>query len=287
MKSPVKFFADVPARAIGRQGRLGYARAPGFGLIELMVSMAIAAFLVLGLATMMSNMQSTYTVQTNNAAVADKERYASAMFSNLIQSAGYYTVTYTNQLLGITTNPTNAFPPVASATSPGFNFVSLQTIAGTSGASASAPDTLNVRYQASSTDNNGSTCLGTSPNNGTYESIISVDTVHNNLICQIDQSGGVPAGSLGGAAGSSMVLIDGVSNMKIMYGVQTYTGSSGIAQTQYLPASSILNGAAWGGVVSIRVTLTFVNPSNLTSTPQNFSEVYQVMFNPNDASLYN
>jgi prepilin-type N-terminal cleavage/methylation domain-containing protein len=260
----------------------GQAVERGFGLIELMVSMVIASFLVLGLAVMASNMQGTYTAQTAYSATSDNERFASALFGSVIQSAGYYTVGAPQGPTGTIDKFTDYLTPVIGS-SPGASYASGQFISGTGAAGGGGPDVLNVRFYGASTDiSSPYDCLGDKPNiygsSGTYESVLSINTANNTLICQVGLNGGSPAGALSGAsANSSVVLLDNVTNMAIFYGVQS--GSAG-SPIQYFSALN-MTGKLWTSVKSIKVTLTFiVNPTAPASQQQtqSFTETYQVMY---------
>jgi type IV pilus assembly protein PilW len=233
----------------------------GFGLIELMVSLAIASFLVLGLVVVAGNTQSTYSTQTSFAAVNDKERFAAGLLGNAIQTAGYFSVLPLT--VPIQTLPTalGAFPAAPSA---GANYAVGQVIAGATGASASVPDTLNVRFQSNLGDTNTVNCLGAPV--GATAVVESMFTISNgNLVCQVGLNGGAP--------GAATVLIDGVSNMKILYGLDA--GGSG-SVTEYIPAGNIAS-INWGSVHSVNITLTFAATATMPS-PQTYSQTFQVMY---------
>ena len=71
-------------------------------------------------------------------------------------------------------------------------------------------------------------------------SSFSMDT-NNNLQCSINSA-------------ASQTLVSGVSSMAFLYGVDP--GATGSA-TQYVTAANVTN---WSKVMSVRVTLNFVNP---------------------------
>jgi prepilin-type N-terminal cleavage/methylation domain-containing protein len=261
-----------------------YSTVQGFGLIELMISMVIASFLVLGLAVMAGNMQGTYATQTQYSAVHDKERFASALFSNVLQSAGDFTTTIT-QPTGILTAVTDVLPATIGNGS-GAAYLPGQFMWGTAGASATLPDSLNVRYySASSADKNGVTCLGVPYDTGYYESVLSISG--GNLVCQVGVGGAAPASApVGATAGSSVVLIDGVSNMKILYGVSldgnnfAYYSASQMTATQWATGGGP---AYYSPLKSVMITLTFALSAadlkfNPNATPTQFTQIYQVMY---------
>jgi prepilin-type N-terminal cleavage/methylation domain-containing protein len=266
---------------------IGMAKQPhaerGFGLIELMISMVIASFLVLGLAVMAGNMQGSYTIQSNYSAIHDKERFASALFSAVIQSAGNYTSVIT-QPSGALTDVTAVLPAYAGSGS-GAPFSAGQFLWGTT---ANSSDSINVRYYsgtnvAGNPDPDGTTCLGSSSTTGVYESVLSVDTVNNNLICQVGLNGAAPASAPTGAtAGSSVILIDGVTSMQITYGVLEAPNQFAYVSTPNMT----LNPALWklsgpntfyaSQLKSVTVTLTFSKVNN--DAAQTFTETFPVMY---------
>jgi hypothetical protein len=158
--------------------------------------------------------------------------------------------------------------PVESGS--GYTFAAGQAISGTTGSSSTAPDTLNIRFQALSTDNGSPfNCLGQSaPTAGAsavYESQFWVSG--GNLVCS--------TGSNGAAVSGSTVLIDGVSNMKVYYGVDTQ--NTGYV-TEYLSASGVNSKASyWFLVRSIQVVLTF-STTTMTQAPQPYSQIFQVKY---------
>ena len=271
----------------------------GFGLIELMIAMLIASFLVLGLAVMAQNMQGSFATQTAYSAVHDKERFASALFASVLQSAGYFTITV-QQPSGTVTSISAALGPVPTGSGSGGSYAAGQYITGTgaSGSTASStpaspfgvgPDQLNVRFQdgtttAGTTDTAGATCLGVNPTAtvAIYESVLSVDTTKNNLVCQVGMNNAAPAAAFTGAtAGSSLVLIDGVCNMQIAYGVVTSGSITAPGTLEYFRAADMTSGL-WTSVSSVKIQLTFAQNTNIASpcagATTTFTQTYQVMY---------
>lgn len=253
----------------------------GFGLIELMVSMAIASFLVLGLVTMAGNFQTTYTAQTNLAAIHDKERFASAIFGAVLQGVGYYSTSYNSTAETISSN-TSVLTQVSPGAAPGAAYQSGQFLAGSATAGGGGPDVLNVRYYFNATDPSLTAatwvppnCLGSNPNplvTGVFESVLSIS--NGNLICQIGLNGAAPTNAaVGGTANSSVILIDGVTNLQLFYNVQNG------ANLQYFRAAD-MTAALWTSVKAVKVQLQFTDPPGTLPTPQTytFTQTYQVMY---------
>ena len=277
--------------------RCGRAVTRGFGLIELMISLVIASFLLLGLMTTVANMQSTNVTQTYLAGIYDKERFASALFGNAIQHAGYFVVaSYPVDPSTISAlSPSNIFANSSlTMTVPG------QVVGGTTVAPAgSTPemDTLNVRFQSeapnagtynadASTGNFNSQALdclaGSSAVSGTndvHESDFSVQVVNNvsSLVCQVSTSVGGTATYGALAPTTPVVLLDGVAGMQILYGVDASPASSG-SVTQYIAASSMIN-ANWTHVRSVQITLWFTQPPGAPSSQRPvYTQTFPLMY---------
>lgn len=202
----------------------------GVGLVEIMVAIVIALFLLLALYNILITTRSTYQSQTQLVALQDSERLVNTVVTDVVQSASYF--------------PDPQVETRASALPADATFLAAgQGVFGT--ASATPPgDTLSVRYTTAPNDGILN-CLGdsnTSVANTLYVNRFSVDAT-NGLMCSIN-----------GAA--PQTLVPGVTNMSVLYGVDT--AASG-APTQYLAASA-MTPAYWTAVKSVRVTLTFNNP---------------------------
>jgi type IV pilus assembly protein PilW len=65
-------------------------RQRGLTLVELMITMLIALFLLAGLVVMVQNTRQTYTNQNALSQLQDNERLAMTLLTDVIQAAGYY-----------------------------------------------------------------------------------------------------------------------------------------------------------------------------------------------------
>ncbi len=253
--------------------------ARGFGLVEIMISLVLASFLVLGLATMVANVQGTYSNQTEFAAVNDKERYAASLFQDLIMTSGYFSLSQVTQTYLNSNQLPTAKGALPAESASGYSYGIGQGLSGGYGGSATTPDTLNVRFQAVSGDGGSPfNCLGqtAAPTGstgsqlatGVYESQLSISSA-GNLVCE--------TGSGSGLGTTQTVLIDGVSNMKILYGIDTLNNGY---VTQYVNASNIA-GANWFLVRSVQVTLTFKTATMAGNVQPTFTQIYQVKYSEN------
>lgn len=206
----------------------------GFTLIEVVVSMSIALFLLAGLFTIVQSSRKTFASQNALAQLQDTERLAMTLIADVIQSGGYYP------------NPALYTPALRLPISAPFIAVG-QGVTGTTNA-ALPGDTITVRFATSSGDGILN-CTGNTNSSGglvTYVNVFSINAVTGDLQCVLNGAAAVP-------------LVPGLTNMKIMYGVKTdFTVDDG-AVDSYL-TSSEMTAADWSNVAVVRITLTFTNP---------------------------
>ena len=199
----------------------------GFGLIELMIVILLSLILLFGLTSFLFGAKQTFTAQNQLAQLQDNERMAMTLLTSVIQTAGYFPTQATN-------TPAQALP--ASG-----NFAAGQSIYGVTG------DQITVRYVAGTNDDvmdcTGQTNTGSAP-------LTDLNTFYvnnNQLMCQV---------TVNGVAGAAVALVNGMTSMSILYGVDT---NSDLSADQYLTASQMTT-AAWNTVVSVQIQLTFANP---------------------------
>ena len=201
-------------------------RQSGIGLVEIMVSMVIALFLLLGIGTIFITTRSTYGDQQGLSTLQDNERLAMFMLTNVIQIGGYFPDP-------LTTTAVASLPVTAPYV------VAGQAVSGTEG--GAAPDTVRVRFMTASGDGIEN-CNGGTNSTG-------ANVIYNNVF---DISGNTLRCAVNG--GNPQPLVTGVSDMQVLYGVDTTNSGSA---TQYFQASAVPN---WNNVKSVRIQLTFVNP---------------------------
>lgn len=207
-------------------------RQRGFTLVELMVTVAIAMFLLFGLVTIVQNVRATYANQSLLAQLQDGQRLALIMMTDVIQGAGYFP------------NPVANTAADLVAAGP---FAAGQAVFGTHNAAAPG-DTLAVRYLTASGDG-VLNCHGTSNTTGAnalYTNTFSVNA-QNQLVCD-------PGDGTG-----PLALVSGVTNLQVLYGVKRNFAVPGNDVDTYLTADLML-AADWTNLTSVTITLTFVNP---------------------------
>jgi Type IV Pilus-assembly protein W len=129
-----------------------------------------------------------------------------------------------------------------------------QSITGTYVAGGS--DILSVRYTTagSATANvhdNTINCLGqASTTQKTWTQTFQIDTANNVLQCVFND---------GVNPNVTVNLVTGVTKLKVVYGIATTTTAPSTADS-YVTATQINAAGSWSKVVSVVVTLTYVNP---------------------------
>jgi type IV pilus assembly protein PilW len=244
----------------------------GYSLVEVMVAITIALFLLGGTLTIVQHTRSTYTAQTQLAQLQDNERMAIGLITDVIQSAGYYP------------NPSK-FTDAQTLSSPSFTLPGAPNIA----AAPKVPiagalgDTITVRYATAPLDNIFN-CRGDQ-----YTGANAFETWENTFsVVSLPAVQGVPQyqlqctlWSLSTAASVTTPLITGVQNLTIQYGVTTATAGTGSCADMYKATAAMLP-ADWSNICSVKVTLTFANPFNPPNGPKptlTFTRVIAVMNN--------
>jgi type IV pilus assembly protein PilW len=206
----------------------------GVTLIEMMIAMLIGLFLMSGLLTMVQNNKRTFISQNQLSQLQDSERLAMTMMTDVIQQAGYFPDPTTNT--------------AGSALLAAAPFAQGQAI---TGASAAAPpgDSISVRYATANADGILN-CIGTS--NGTGGPFTFVNTF------SVVVTGGVSQLICTREDGVQYPLVNGVTALIILYGVNTSGGGSNV--DTYMTAAQVTASAAWNNIISVRIELWFTNP---------------------------
>ena len=215
----------------------------GFTLIELMVTVAIALFLLGGLLTILQNVRATYGNQQALAQLQDQQRFAMTVLTDVIQAGGYFP-----DPVGMTI--TSALPAAGA-------YQAGQAFSGTQG--AGGPDSIGVRYVTAGSDGvilcDGSTNLGA----------VGTSLAYTNVFTVVPPAGGAPGQLLCTLNGNPpLAIVSGVQGLSIYYGVKRNPGITDYNVDTYLTANQMLlagpNGNDWENISSVRVILTFTNP---------------------------
>ncbi len=213
-------------------------RLRGFTLVELMIAILIGLFLTAGLLTLVQAMKRTATSQSGLSQLQDNERLAMSLIASAVQSAGYFP------------NPlTNSAATMFNATTVAPIFAAGQFITGTHAAAAPG-DSISLRYSTAGGDNVLNCAGATSPlgTPKTWTATLSIDA-NQNLQCVL----------FDGTTTTTVQLVSGVTNLQILYGVQTNASSLYNSADTYLNAGA-MTAAYWTAVRSVKVTVYFNNP---------------------------
>jgi type IV pilus assembly protein PilW len=241
--------STVPARIL----LPGARHARGFTLVELMVTVAIALFLLGGLVTIVQNVRQTDVNQRSLSQLQDRERFALTVITDVVQSGGFFP------------DPV-AWTPATSLLQVG----SMEAGQALSGAHvAAAPgDTLIVRFRTALNDGVILCDGSTNTAQGLTHAFTNTFTVQNGnanaalngLYCQVDNLGA-------SAVAPGVLLVPGVVNMKVYYGVKRDFAVTDYNVDTYLTADQMCSALSnpcgsddWNNVSSVRVILWFTNP---------------------------
>jgi type IV pilus assembly protein PilW len=224
--------ASISARSIAQRG---------FTLIELMIALLIALFLIGGLVTLVGAMKITFANQNGLSQLQESERMAMTLMTDVIESTGYFP------------NPVASTAALSFPVSGVFTFAG-QTIVGTGNYADLPPlpsNTITVRYLTTGADN-VINCTGNTSGVGaaTFVNTFGID-VNGNLTCTL---------IVNGTAQAAIPLIGGLNSMQIYYGVQTNTGVSTNSIDTYMDANTVTGSLNWSNVKSVKIKLNFVNP---------------------------
>jgi type IV pilus assembly protein PilW len=203
----------------------------GHSLMELMIALAIALVMMLGLTTVLVQMKGAFVAQDQLAQLQDNERLALTVLTGSVHSAGYFPDP-------VSTSAAEALPAESGlygAFAPG------QSVVGENHA-------LTVRYSAPPGDKLLVNCLGEG-STAAKPILMSTFSVslppQSELLCSTD--GGV----------TTTPLVGNVTGMDVRYG--TDSADSGHVD-RYLSADQVKAAGLWPRVRSVQLTLTFANP---------------------------
>jgi type IV pilus assembly protein PilW len=220
----------------------------GFTLIEIMISLVIALFLIGGLVTILQHNRATFAMQQQMAQLQDGERLAMTMITNVVETAGYFP------------NPLLNSAAVSMPASANFATAGTPVIIGTAGFNPQG-DSVTVRYAPALNDNTYN-CQGgkntTTAPFDSWENTFSVNA-QKQLVCTF--------WSASTNANVTVPLVNGVTHIALGYGVQTAGGGTGSCTDTYKTAAQMA-AADWANVCSVAVTLTFTNPTNTAGGTQ-------------------
>jgi type IV pilus assembly protein PilW len=224
-------------------------RNRGFTLVEILIALVIGLFLMGALLTIVQANRTAFGNQNQLSQLQDNERMAMTMMTDVIQSAGYFPQPWINTLTG-------------SLTATGF-FAVGQSVYGTYAAGAPG-DSISVRYMTTGGDGILN-CSGQSNTAAAGTNVLYVNTFQvmtpagsttSQLVCSLTANG----------ATVNYNLVNGVTQLSVLYGVKASAGASGNSVDTYMSADQVTAQNLWGSVISALVQLTFTNPMYVAPT---------------------
>jgi type IV pilus assembly protein PilW len=237
-------------------------RQSGFTLVELLVTIAIALFLVGGLLTVLQNVRSAYNNSQALAQLQDQQRFAMTVLTDVIQSGGFLPDP-------VTWSPVTSLP-AAGAYRAGQPFNGTYVAGGL--------DTIGVRYRTVVNDPtnvpvilcDGSVNVAQGPSyayTNTFSIRPAAGAVPAQLMCQVDNGGAA-------AAAPGIPLANNVAGLQVWYGVKRNFVTNDYNVDTYLRADQMASGGCtatidwgspqagcdWANIAAVRVILTFNNP---------------------------
>jgi len=247
-------------------------RQGGVTLIELLVTVIIALFLLAGVGYMLQNTRRAYTNQNQLQQLQDSERLAMTLLADVIQNAGYFPDPHQNTV-------DTALPAVAGT------WKQEQAISGAAQTAPAPGDAITVRYMTTGGDG-VLNCLGGSNTQAAGTTITYVNQFYltapdasgsSTLQCKLTDGAGT-------AIGTPQDLVTGLTNMQIWFGMKKGGAAGDNSVDTYMRPSEVaaIDDPDWQKVTSVRIQLTFQNPLAAPSAPAaqktiNFERVIAVM----------
>lgn len=245
--------------------------ARGFTLVELMVAITVALFLLGGLFATVQSTRRSYGNQSQLAQLQDNQRLAMTMMSTVVESTGYYP----NPLANVNALPV-VFPADALFATAG------QTITGSTNTTGPG-DKITVRYSAALNDNVYNCIGGQNTTVNTQQGQVFENTFHivnNALVCTLN---GIDYPLVTKGVNGAGVATLGVTNMTILYGVKANPADTGSCADTYLTGAQVTAAGGgpplglWNSLCSVSVTLTFINPITPTGPGITINKLIAIM----------
>jgi type IV pilus assembly protein PilW len=230
--------------------------ARGFTLVELMITVGIAVFLLGGLATIVQNVRQANLNQQALVQLQDSQRFAMTVLTDVIQMGGHYpNATGETQASALNAAAAPAGAPGQVAMQLGQAFDGFHS----AGGYPVTPDSLTVRFRTTGGDGL-IMCDGSQNNN-----LPGTEVLETNVFTVVPPAGNTPGQllcSLNGAA--AVPIVNGVQSLEIFYGVNRNAPLLNYNVDTYLTAdvmnAGIAAGGDWMNISSVRIVLTFTNP---------------------------
>ena len=216
-----------------RRTRQVFAAQRGFSLLELVVVMSIAVFLLAGLFTILQGTRHTSADQTALAQLQDNERIATSVMTDIIQAAGYF--------------PGAPSAVLTTELGPDATFVTAgQAILGTDNGARGV--NLLIRFETALNDR----VYNCFRSNTTQPTKLYTNTFSVNANNQLTCSDGT----------TTAAIANGVQKLEVRYAVNTSSTStnSNCPADRYLSTIDMTLPIYWTNVCAVEIKLTFTNP---------------------------
>ncbi|MBS0377028.1 MAG: PilW family protein [Proteobacteria bacterium] len=225
--------------------------AAGFTIVELMVTIALALFLIGGLLTIIQNVRQANINQQALAQLQDEQRFALTVMTDSIQSAGYFSdpVNYTVANFPVAA----ASNPIATNFGSGWPFTGFHTVGAADGV---AQDSIATRFYTNQYAG-PVLCNGTDTAQQPLTALptlnqvqFGIDNVNQQLWCMVNNNN------------VKIPLVNGVKAMAVYYGVKRDSTTADYNIDTYVTWDHINQGSAaeMSSISAVRIVLTFVNP---------------------------
>ncbi len=214
--------------------------ARGFTLVEILIALLIGLFLAGALITIVQTNRTVFGNQNKLSQLQDGERMALTMMTDVIQSAGYFP------------DPTNyTLDNTLTAVAP---FGQGEAVNGTYSA-APPGDQISIRYMTAGGDGILNCSGQSNPTGGPNTLYVnSFQVLNGQLVCTMN--------------GTQYNLVNGVTNLSVLYGVKANAGAPGNNVDTYMNAAQVTAAGLWGSIISALVQLTFTNPLYIANQGQ-------------------
>jgi type IV pilus assembly protein PilW len=231
--------------------------ARGFTLVEVMVAVAIAVFLLAGLITIVQNLRGAYFNQSGLTQLQDEERFAFTVLTDAIQAGGYFANPVSDSSLSFVA---------------GGGFLAGAVFSGSHNAGVgyqAATDTIAMRFITA--ENYGPIlCDGTDTSSGgpasyTIEFSLNENDANNThqLMCSVNGKDPIP-------------LINGVQAMEVYYGVNRANIGVNDNVDTYV-TWDLMSDTDKQQISSVLILLTFFNPLYPAPAQPQFITVQRVI----------
>ena len=218
----------------------------GFSLLELMISLGIASFILLAMYQNFMVTSRTNQLLDGFATLQENARYASDVIVRSVRNAGV------KAQLGFTTLqnfPADAAPAAFS----GVTFVAGQVVSGVNNNAFGLPilpgsDIITFRLQGNQSGTS-TDCLGrnvpagVTAKNTLYVTVDPLTNI-NSLMC---------SSTIPGVANLSYPIAEGVEDMQVLYGID----NTGVMTADTYNNAAAMTPALWTSVVSVRIAVLF------------------------------